>query len=298
MHLVRSSLFVPGHKPDWVAKARAAGPDELILDLEDAVPEADKTAARTHVRDSVQALHAAGQYCSVRVNGYATGRTFDDLESILCPELRAVMLPKTESADDLRELDALLTHLERRAGIPERSVATTLVLETAGAMHDACNIARTNPRVHQIMLACGPGGDAARAVGYQWTKHGEETVYIRSKAVLDARAAGIPYPMTSSWWDIRDLDGLRKDAERNRRLGMRGMCVMHPSHVPVVNEIFSPGEDEIAHARGILAAMAAAEAAGSAAVIYDGDMVDYAMATTARELLELAETIAAGAGTD
>lgn len=293
MHLVRSSLFVPGHKPDWVPKARAAGADELILDLEDAVPEAEKTTARKLVRESVQALHAAGQYCSVRVNGYATGRTFDDLESIVCPELRAVMLPKTESAADLRELDALLTHLERRAGVAEGSVATTLVLETAGAMRDACDIARANPRVHQIMLACGPGGDAARAVGYQWTKHGEETVYLRSKAVLDARAAGIPYPMTSSWWDIRDLDGLRQDAERNRRLGMRGMCVMHPSHVPIVNEIFSPGEDEIAHARGILAAMAQAEAAGSAAVIYEGDMVDYAMATTARELLALADTIAA-----
>ena len=144
------------------------------------------------------------------------------------------------------------------------------------------------------MLACGPGGDAARAVGYRWTKLGEETVYLRAKAVLDARAAGIPYPMVSSWWDIRDLDGLKIDAERNRRLGVRGMCLMHPSHVPIANAIFSPQDDEIAHARGLLAAMAAAEAAGNAAVIYEGDMVDYAMVQTAQELLALAETIAVG----
>ncbi|MFT4560313.1 MAG: citrate lyase subunit beta/citryl-CoA lyase [Gammaproteobacteria bacterium] len=292
MHLVRSSLFVPGHKPDWVPKAQASGADELILDLEDAVPEEHKSAARPLVRESVQKLFQDGQYCSVRVNGYATGRTLDDLQSIVCPELRAVMLPKIENIEDIMSLDTLLSHLERSAGIPDGSIATTLALETAAAMHDACEIARAGRRVHQIMLACGPGGDAARAVGYQWTKHGEETAYLRSKAVLDSRAAGVPYPMTSSWWDIRDLDGLRLDAGRNRRLGMRGMCVMHPSHVPIVNEIFSPREEEIEHARGLLAAMVAAEAEGNAAVIYDGDMVDYAMVTTAKELIALAESVA------
>jgi citrate lyase subunit beta / citryl-CoA lyase len=296
MHLVRSSLFVPGHKPDWVPKAQAAGADELILDLEDAVPDDQKTAARPLVRASVQTLHQQNQYCSVRVNGLATGRTLDDLEGIICPELRAVMLPKIESVADITVLDGMLTQLERRHGITEGTVATTLALETAGAMRDACEIGRSGRRVHQLMLACGPGGDAARAVGYQWTKHGEETVYLRSKAVLDARAAGIPYPMTSSWWDIRDLDGLRLDAERNRRLGMRGMCLMHPSHVPIVNEIFSPQADEIEHARGLLAAMEAAEAAGRAAVIYDGDMVDYAMVTTAKELIALADSVGSGGG--
>jgi citrate lyase subunit beta/citryl-CoA lyase len=296
MHLVRSSLFVPGHKPDWVPKAQASGADELILDLEDAVPDDQKSKARDLVRESVKSLHAQGQYCSVRVNGFATGRTLDDLESIVCAELRAVMLPKTESVEDILALDTLLSHLERRHGLVDGGIASTLVLETAGAMRDACDIARAGRRVHQVMLACGPGGDAARAVGYQWTKHGEETVYLRSKAVLDARAAGIPYPMTSSWWDIRDLDGLRLDAERNRRLGMRGMCVMHPSHVPIVNEVFSPQEDEIAHARGVLAAMATAEAEGHAAVIYEGDMVDYAMVTTARELIALAKAIEASGG--
>ena len=188
-------------------------------------------------------------------------------------------------------LDGILTQLERREGIDEGTVKTTLLLETAGAMRNAFHIAQATPRVHQLVLAAGPGGDAARSVGYQWTKDGEPTLYIRSAAVLDARAAGIPYPMTSSWWDIRDLDGLREDALRNRRLGMRGMCVMHPSHVPVVNDIFSPQPEEIEHARGVVAAMAAAEAEGRAAVIYDGDMIDYAMLSTAQELLALVDQL-------
>jgi len=171
-----------------------------------------------------------------------------------------------------------------------------LLLETAGAMRNAYHIAQATSRIHQLLLAAGPGGDAARAIGYQWTKGGEETLFLRSRAVLDARAAGIPYPMTSSWWDIRDLDGLRADALRNRRLGMRGMCVMHPSHVPIVNEIFSPTAEELAHARGVLAAIAMAESEGRAAVIYEGDMIDYAMVATARELIALAESIGAADG--
>jgi citrate lyase subunit beta/citryl-CoA lyase len=291
MHLVRSSLFVPGHKPDWVPKAQAAGADELILDLEDAVPDERKDSARAMVKASVQALHAAGQYCSVRVNGFATGRTFDDLEAIMCSELKAVMLPKVDTVADMRELDALLTHLERGHGVATGSVITPLAMETAGAMRNAYHIATENSRVRQLMLACGPGGDAARAVGYKWIKDGEETLFLRSSAVLDARAAGIEYPMVSSWWDIRDLDGLRRDAERNRRLGFRGMTVMHPSHIPIVNAVFSPQDDELAHARGLLTAMVDAEREGHAAVIYEGDMVDYAMVTTAKELLAFAESI-------
>ena len=294
--LHRSALFVPGHKPDWVPKAVRAGADMLILDLEDSVPVPDKVHARGLVRESLAALAGCGQDRSVRINGFATGLTLDDLEAIMCPALQAVRLPKVESAADLRELDALLAHLEKRAGLEPGTVATPLDLETAGAMRDACDILRASPRATSMMLGCGPGGDAARAVGYQWTKGGTQTHYLCSRAVLDARAAGVEYPMVSSWWDIRDLDGLRADAAVNRRFGFRGMVVMHPTHVPIVNETFTPNEAELAHARGLIAAMEAAERSGSAAVTYEGDMVDYAMVTTARELLALAASIEARSG--
>ena len=294
--LHRSALFVPGHKPDWVPKAVRAGADMLILDLEDSVPVPDKVHARGLVRESLAALAGCGQDRSVRINGFATGLTLDDLEAIMCPALQAVRLPKVESAADLRELDALLTHLEKRVGMEPGTVATPFDLETAGAMRDACDILRASPRATSMMLGCGPGGDAARAVGYQWTKGGTQTHYLRSRAVLDARAAGVEYPMVSSWWDIRDLDGLRADAAVNRRFGFRGMVVMHPTHVPIVNETFTPNEAELAHARGLIAAMEAAERSGSAAVTYEGDMVDYAMVTTARELLDLAASIEARSG--
>jgi citrate lyase subunit beta/citryl-CoA lyase len=217
--------------------------------------------------------------------------TLDDLEGALCPELDGVALPKVETVADMMELDALLTHLEKRLGIPVRHVETPLGCETAKGMRNIYEIAVSCPRVKRVTLAAGPGGDAARAIGYQWSKEGMETLYLRSKTVLDCRAAGIQHPTISSWWNIKDLEGLERDARWNRQLGFRGQTVMHPSHVPIVNKAFTPTEEEIAFYQGLIEAMEAAERKGIAAVTYKGDMVDEAMLKTAREMLEFARSI-------
>ncbi|MBM4439019.1 MAG: CoA ester lyase [Candidatus Rokubacteria bacterium] len=287
----RSSLFVPGHRATWIEKAAGYGADTLILDLEDAVPDQEKVAARATVKAGLKALHATGQAASVRVNGFATGLTLDDLEGIFCPELTSVTLPKIETPADLHELDALLTALERRHGMPVGGIETPLGLETAKGMRNVYEIATQCRRVVHVSLAAGPGGDAARAIGYQWSKEGTETLFLRSKVILDARAAGIQYPTISSWWNIKDLDGLERDARWNRQLGYRGQTVMHPSHVPIVNAVFTPTADEIAFYQGLIDAMEDAVKRGIAAVTYKGDMVDEAMVKTAREMLAFAQAI-------
>jgi len=224
----------------------------------------------------------------VRVNGFATGLTLDDLEGVLCPELPSITLPKVETPADMHELDALLTHLERRLGIPVGTIATPLGCETAKAMRNVYEIVTQCRRVTQVTLAAGPGGDAARAIGYAWSKEGTETLYLRAKVLLDARAAGVQYPTISSWWNIKDLEGLERDAKWNRQLGYRGQTVMHPSHVPIVNAVFTPSEEEIAFHKGLIEAMEDAQRQGIAAVTYKGDMVDEAMLKTSRELLDFA----------
>jgi citrate lyase subunit beta / citryl-CoA lyase len=287
----RSALFVPGNRPAWIEKAAGYGADTLILDLEDSVPDQEKVPARAIVKAGLKALKAKGQGAGVRVNGFATGLTLGDLEGILCPELDSVSLPKVETAADLNELDALLTHLERRMGIPVGQIETPLGCETAKAMRNVYEIATACRRVKRVTLAAGPGGDAARAIGYQWTKEGTETLFLRSKVVLDARAAGILYPTVSSWWNIKDLEGLERDARWNRQLGYRGQTVMHPSHVPIVNRVFTPSPEEIDFYKGLIQAMEEAERKGIAAVTYKGDMVDEAMVKTAREMLAFAASI-------
>jgi len=286
----RSSLFVPGNRAAWMEKAIGYGADCLILDLEDSVPDQEKVAARPLVKAAIASLKARGQAVNVRINGFATGLTFDDLEGVLCPELDGVALPKVETVADMRELDALLTHLEQRMGIPPGTIETPLGCETAAAMRNTYEIATSCPRVKRVTLAAGPGGDAARAIGYLWSKEGTETLYLRSKAVLDCRAAGIQYPTVSSWWNIKDLEGLEKDARWNRQLGFRGQTVMHPSHVPIVNRVFTPSAEEIAYFEGLIQAMEDARKRGIAAVTYKGDMVDEAMVKTAREMLALARS--------
>jgi citrate lyase subunit beta/citryl-CoA lyase len=291
MKPVRSMLFVPGHKPAWMEKAVKYGADVLILDLEDSVPDNEKAASRPLVKAALKSLTEKGQICNVRVNGFATGLTIDDLDAVICPELNNVALPKVETVDDMKALDTLLTHLEKRHHIESGTVKTSLGIETAKALRNAYDIVTSCERVTGLSVACGPGGDASRSMGFIWSKEGTETLYIRSKAVLDARAAGIQYPTISSWWDIKDTEGLRKDALFNRSLGFRGQTVMHPTHVPIVNEVFTPSAQEIAFFKGLIKTFEEAEKKGSAAVVYQGDMIDYAMAKTAREMLEFAESI-------
>lgn len=291
MKPARSSLFVPGNKPSWMEKAATYGADVLILDLEDSVPKQEKASARAMVKEALRSFKRQGQGCGVRINGFAAGITLDDLEGIICPELDSVSLPKVETVDDMKQLDTLLTHLERRYGLEVGTIRTPLGLETAKAMRSAYDIAVACPRITDITLAAGPGGDASRSVGYVWTRDGRETLYLRSKTVLDARAAGIRFPTINSWLDIRDLEGLKRDARLNRQLGFWGQVVIHPSHVPVVNEVFTPTADELEYYHGIIKALEEAEKMGTAAAVHEGAMIDYAMAETARDMLEFAASI-------
>lgn len=293
MKPLRSMLFVPGNRPAWMEKALGYGADGLIFDLEDAVPAPDKAAARSLVRTVLDNLHGRGPELTVRINALETGMTGDDLEAIVCPGLAAIVAPKIETPQDVATVQTLLTQCERRAGVPVGQVEILPTLETATGIYHAYHIAMSSPRVPTLIATAGKGGDTARSLGYVWSKEGTETLYIRSKILLEARAAGCSYPLIASWFDIADLDGLRADVRLNRRLGYSGQVLIHPSHVPIVNETFTPSAEEVAYYQGLLAAMATAERQGTAAVTYEGAMVDMAMVKTAEQMLALARAIGA-----
>jgi len=288
---LRSELFVPGNKEDWMRKAPRYGADALILDLEDSVPPEEKVATRPIVRKMLDELGSTGQTLIVRINRLETGLTGEDLEAIVCPNLYAVMLPKVQDPGDVVEVDVLLRYFERQAGMEVGKIFIDPALETAEGIRRAYEIATASPRVAHLGASGGKGGDTARSIGFQWTPQGMETLFLRSKVLVDSRAAGVPYPVSGGWMDIHDLDGLRKAAEQAKGLGYTGMHLIHPSHVQVVNQVFTPTKEEVAQWQGVIKAMEAKREQGGAAVTYDGDMIDIAHEDTARRMLEMAKEL-------
>lgn len=292
MHPYRSLLFVPGHKPEWAAKAVAAGADAIVLDLEDSVPADRKAAARDTVAATIAGLRAGGCRAGilVRPNGLATGQTGADLEAVVVPGLTGVFAPKVETSLDVVRWETLLEWFERRNAAG--ALAMVVPVETVPAIQHCREIAGGSRRVAAMVGPTAEHADIARAVGFQWSPEGEETLYLRSRVLLACRAAGA-HPLTGLWERLDDLDGLRRFAERGRQLGFRGQVVIHPSHVPVVNQAFTPSPAEIEFYQGLVAAFEAATARGDGAVRYRGVHIDQAHADTARDWLAYAESLGA-----
>ncbi|BCB83890.1 HpcH/HpaI aldolase/citrate lyase family protein [Phytohabitans suffuscus] len=279
----RSILFVPGHRAGWAEKAAASGADAVVLDLEDSVPDGEKAAARAVVAASVARLRSADPRLGigVRVNPLATGLAGTDLEEVVVPGLDFVFAPKVTGASDAVRFDALLDHFERRNGVT--GLDLFVPAETVAAIQHCEEIA-AGPRVAAMVGPTAEHADITRAVGFEWTPEGEETLFLRSRVLLACRGAGI-HPVTGLWERLDDLDGLRAFAVRGRRLGFRGMIAIHPRHVPVVNEVFGPSPERIAFHRGLAEAYEKAVAEGAGAVRYEGVHVDRAHYETALEWL-------------
>jgi citrate lyase subunit beta/citryl-CoA lyase len=295
MRPMRSVLFVPGHRGSWVEKGIASGADGLILDLEDAVPDALKGQARAEVATSIARVRGTNERIGlwVRVNALDSGSIGADLAAVVVPGLDAVLLPKIYGPEDVIRLDALIAHFELENGVEPGSVEIVVGLETAEAYASCEALAVASPRVATLFAGVAGDADVARSIGFKFTAGGLETLYIRSRVVLACRAAGLEFPLGGIWQDINDLEGARFQCEQNRQLGFRGQVCIHPSHIAVANEVFSPSESEIEFYRGMIAAFEVAEAGGAAAVAYEGMHVDYAHIKTAHEFLAFAESISA-----
>jgi citrate lyase subunit beta/citryl-CoA lyase len=291
--LCRSVLFVPGHRGSWVPKGLASGADALILDLEDSVPAGLKAEGRATTAGAIRLARrdspATALY--VRLNSLDSGIAGDDLEAVAIPEVDGFVLPKTCGGRDIAHFDALVTHFERRNGVERGRLEFIVSLETAQAYACCDNLLESSPRVATLFAGTARDADIARSVGFQFTPEGLETLYMRSKALLAMRAADRAFPLVGLWQDIHDLDGCRRFAVDNRRLGFRGQVVIHPSHVPIANEVFSPSEAEVLFYRGMIAAFDTAERAGLAAIDYEGQHVDYAHVKTALSVIALHQEI-------
>ncbi len=291
---LRSLLYVPGNKLDWMTKSAKYGADALIFDLEDSVPDDQKIASRKTVRQAIDQLYQTTRTrLFVRINAVATGLAEGDIKAIVGPGLFGIQASKIEGAEAVKHLDALLTSCEVNAKLLAGQIFLMPLIEDAAGVREAYEIGMAAARVGY--LQCGVGasgplamGDMARSVGYREVT-GHETAYLLGKVVLDARAAGITNPCTGlTSAPIKDLEAVRALAQRGRNFGYLGANLIHPSHVPIANEVFGPSQEEIEHWTGLVAAVEEGQKKGTAAVVYKGKMVDIAHYTYAREMLKRA----------
>lgn len=287
--MLRSMLYAPGNQPRLVEKVGRFGADAIILDLEDAVPLAEKAATRPAVRAALPTLRG-GPLRYVRVNAVETNLTSDDLAAVVCADLDGVKLPKVETPEDLLTAEAQLADLERAAGLPPGRIDLFPIIESAKGVLNVRAIAAASQRVRRLGFG---GADFCRDVGVRfsgtlWEPDGLELLFARSQIALASRAAGLEPPIDTVWLDIRDHAGLEQDARAALRLGFGGKSAIHPGQVDIINRIFTPSPEEIDYARRVVEAFEQAERDGSASIAVDGRLVDYAIVIKARQALERA----------
>ncbi len=250
---LRSVLFVPGDQPGQIDASMTSGADSVVIDLEEPrtpFSEQQRERARGGVRAFLDALPGDHDRPLVfaRVQPPDTGQTLKDLRAVLGPALTGVLVPKVHGPDDVHKAEALLAGTEVDLGLAMGTTAIYPILETAAALRLAYEIAMASPRVAYLGGAVSRFGDIHQALGYRWTATGTETLFLRSKVLVDAKAAGIRYPISGMWGGGRDdLDGLHAWAEQLRDLGYYGMMLGDPVHIPLVHEVFTPTADQVAY---------------------------------------------------
>lgn len=289
MELYRSFIFVPGNRENMLERAKSFEADVVVVDLEDSVHPGGKENARELAKKWVPILHREGQRVIVRVNSLDTGLTRPELEAVVSPELYGISLGKVESTWNMNDLDRMLNAIEPSAGVESGSTKVVAWAETASAMVDARDIAKSSSRV--IALAFG-AEDFTNDMGIERSDTGEEVQVPRSLVPIAAKAANVA-SLDSPFVLFQDPDALRADAMCARQMGYTGKHAIHPSQLEIINEVFSPSVEEVAYARRIMEAWDEAEAAGRGSLALDGRMVDVPVVKRAQNLLAFADAIEA-----
>ena len=277
----RALLFMPGDDLRKIGKGATVGVDSVILDLEDGVAVNRKTAARATVVEALGTLDFGATERLVRLNGLSTGLASDDLQATVEGRPDGYVLPKVESADQVRHISRLLTAAETAHGWPAGSLRLLAIVETARGVMRLDEIAQADPRLDAL---CFGAEDLAGDIGATRTAEGWEVFYARSAVVVAAAAYGLQ-AIDTPYVDLQNLEGLRADAARAAGLGYTGKFAIHPRHLPVIVAAFTPSAEAVAQARRLVAAYREHQAGGAGAFALDGKMVDTPMLRAAERVL-------------
>jgi citrate lyase subunit beta/citryl-CoA lyase len=275
------TLYTPGNRPEFIAKAAKYNPDAIIVDLEDAVPVHLKEKVRGELSDLLPGLSSQ---CLVRVNGEPQFLE-KDLRAVACPQVYGVVIPKADRVSLIKKADRILSRLEKERKLPKNSIKLFLLIETSLCVLRCFEVATAAARVETVIFGSAEDADLQRDLKCAWSVEGTEMLYARSKVLLEARAAGMPYVLDGAFSNIHDDELLRQDCILSKRLGYDGRTLIHPRQLAIAREIYAPTAQELAYYSELIRAFEQAEEKGLAAITFEGKLVDYATYKKAKTLL-------------
>lgn len=281
--LRRTMMFVPGNNPGMMADAHIYGPDSIMLDLEDSVTMAEKDAARLLVYQALKTVDYGNTEMVVRINPLNTPYGKKDIEAVVKAGVDVIRMPKTETAEEVVEVEREIERVERELGCVGRTKIMAAIESTLGIVN-AYAIATASPRMMGIALGAE---DYCANLKAQRTPGGDELRLARETIVVAARAAGID-ALDTVYSNLNDMETFRQEVEYIKTLGFDGKSIINPRQIEIINEVFAPKEKEITKARAIIAAIKEAEAKGSGVIALNGKMIDRPVVIRAQRTINLA----------
>ena len=276
-------MFVPGNNPGMMADAYIYGPDSIMLDLEDSVTMAEKDTARLLVYNALKTIDYGDTEMVVRINPLNTPYGKKDIEAVVKAGVDVIRMPKTETAEEVIEVEREIEKVEKEIGCLGRTQIMAAI-ESALGVVNAYAIATASKRMMGIALGAE---DYSANLKTQRTPEGSELLLARETIVVAARAAGID-ALDTVYSNLNVMETFRNEVEAIKKLGFDGKSIINPRQIEVVNEVFAPKEKDIQKSLTILAAIKEAEKKGSGVIAVNGKMVDRPVVLRAQRTIDLA----------
>ena len=283
--LRRTMMFLNCQKPGLIKDPYVYKPDSIMLDLEDAVAEREKDAARYSLYHALQEIDYRGVERVVRINGLDTNLWREDIRCAVAGGCDSIRIPKTETADDVRTVEYAIAEAEREFNRPEGSVLIMAALESARGVINAMSICDSSERLFGIALS---GGDYSKDLQVPISGTGVEFMGARQHMVIAARAAKVQC-FDTVWTNLDDMEGFRKETEIIHAMGFDGKSIVNPRQIPVVHEIYTPSEKSVIFAEKVIKEIDTKKAQGIGVFTVDGKMIDIAFYDGAKRTIALAK---------
>ena len=279
--LFRSLIFVPGNNPRFLEKAKKIQADIVCFDLEDSVPDDEKTSARKLIKNALKSRSDYSSSIFVRTNSPLSGKIPSDLKEIVQKGIDGIVIPKVNNISELKKIQKILSGLEKSKKLKPIQIIPSI--ESAEGVVNSYLIASFGKRVTAIVFGIF---DLLNDLGVEYTKDSPGGKYSRYKIPVDAAAAGIS-AIDGIWQDLNDLKGLQMDCNFGKSLGYAGKSVIHPDQISMVHKSFHPNKTEISWAEKVCTVYLESTKKGKGATTVDGKMIDEVHYKQAKALLDI-----------